>query len=143
MRFSRSYGSNAVSIHSQPGPRPTPRVLITVPQNAEPRGAEPESEPTEPPKIAEAPKTVEPMKAPRVSESTPMRASRVRAIWGMTLFSLMPGAVVAVAQDFWHGLPSWGHYTAYTFSGILILVLVGLIVKRDAPTNERKHQRRT
>ena len=132
-----------MSIHSQPGPRPTPRVLITVPQNAEPRAAEPESAPTEPPTIGEAPKTVEPMKAPRVSESTPMRASRVRAIWGMTLFSLVPGAVVAVAPDFWHGLPSWGHYTAYTFSGILILVLVGLIVKPDAPGNERKDQRRT
>jgi hypothetical protein len=117
--------------------------LITVPQNAEPRAAEPESAPTEPPKIGEAPKTVEPMKAPRVSGSTPMRASRVRAIWGMTLFSLVPGAVVAVAPDFWHGLPSWGHYTAYTFSGILILVLVGLIVKPDAPGNERKDQRRT
>jgi len=132
-----------VSIHSQPGPRPTPRVLITVPQNAEPRAAEPESAPTEPPTIGEAPKTVEPMKAPRVSGSTPMRASRVRAIWGMTLFSLMPGAVVAVAPDFWRGLPSWGHYTAYTFSGILILVLVGLIVKPDAPANERRDQRRT
>lgn len=120
-----------MSIHSQQGPRPTPRVTIAVPQTPQPEAADLKSEPAQPPKLADVSPHVEPTEAPRAREATPMRTSRVRAIWGLTLFSLMPGVAVGVAPTFWHGLPSWAHWTAYGFSGILISAIVGLIVKDD------------
>jgi hypothetical protein len=118
-----------VSIHSQQGPRPAPSVKVTIPENLDTGAAGPAPAPAEPPKLADVPPTVERREPQGGTEGIPMRPGRVRTIWSLMVVSLLPGVLAVVARDFWHGLPSWAHWTAYTFSGILILTAVGLIVK--------------
>jgi len=116
------------AIHWKQGLQPTPRVTITVPEKTETSPAGPPAESPQLPKVAD---TVAAMEPPVRAESTPMRAWRVRAIWGLISISLLPGLVVAVAPAFWRALPSWAHWTAYAFSGVLIVAVVGLIVTDD------------
>lgn len=131
MRFYRSIQERVVAIHWKQGPQPTPRVTITVPENTEPSPAGPPPEPAEPPKLPKVSDTVAPTEAPTGAEPTRMRASLVRAIWALIVISLLPGIVAGLMPAFWGALPWWAHWTAYAFSGVLILTVVGLIVTHD------------
>jgi hypothetical protein len=123
-----------VAIHSQQGKQPTPRVAIILPEGADPHAAEPPaeaSEASEAPEAPQVPAAAERSEATVQAEPTPARGSRVRAIWGLLTLSLLPGLVATIAPGFWRALPSWGHWVAYGFSGVLILVAVGLIVTHE------------
>jgi hypothetical protein len=121
-----------VAIHSQQGPQPTTRVTITVPENTQSGPSGPPPEPAEPSALPTVPDTVAPTDPPAVAESTPMRSSRVRAIWGLIALGLLPGFLAGLAPTFWRGLPYWAHWTAYAFSGVLILAVVGLIMSQGS-----------
>jgi len=121
-----------VAIHWQQGQQPIPRVTSTVPANTEAAPAEPPPGRAEPAKLSNVSDTPAPSEAPAGAEPTPMRAARVRAIWGLIAISLLPGIVAALAPALWHALPSWAHWTTYGFCGVLILTIVWLIVTHDA-----------
>jgi len=116
-----------VAIHAQQGSKPTPRVEITVPESSK---VSPDSPPAsaDPPELSNQPAAVEPIVLPDGSESKPTRSSRARAIWGLAAISMSPGIVVGVAPAFWQGLPTWAQWSAYAFSGVLMLLVVGLIL---------------
>jgi hypothetical protein len=125
-----------VAIHSQQGPQPTSRINIRVPENTEPGPDGPPPEPVIPSELLEVPDTVAPTDAPKGAESAPMRVSRVRAIWGLMVVGLLPGLVAGLAPAFWRALPTWAHWTAYTFSGVVILAVVGLVVTHGGEARE-------
>src|SRR5262249_35042893 len=114
-------------IHSQQGPRPTPRVEITIPESSKVSPDSPGS--ADSPELSnQQPAAAEPIVPPDASESKPTRSSRAKAIWGLDAISLSPGIVVGVAPAFWHGLPTWAQWSAYAVSGVLMLLVVGLIL---------------
>ena len=118
-----------MAIHRQQGVQPSDRVRVTIPEHGAPNPGSPAGEPEE---LTEPPGQPEPVGQPTTSpaaEPAPMRGGRVRVIWGMIAASLLPGGIAALAPAFWHGLPSWAHWTAYGVSGTLLLAVIGLIVK--------------
>ena len=117
-----------MAIHSQQGPTPTPRVGITIPESSK---VSPDSPATsaDPPELTnQQPAAAEPVVPRDASESKPTRSSRARAIWGLAAVSMSPGVLVGVAPTFWHGLPTWAQWSGYALSGVLMLIVVGLIL---------------
>ena len=125
-----------MAIHRNQGPEPTPQVTITVPASTNPNPTGPPPGSAGLPVLPKGRDGVVPREeVPGDAEYPPMRVSRLRAIWGLIVMSLLPGIVAVLAPTFWHGLPAQAHWAAYAFSGVLILAVVGLIV---APDGARK-----